>query len=575
VHHHRYLIVGAGPAGLQMAYFLERAGRDYLVLEAREGVGSFFETQPRHRTLLSINKRHNIHHEPQFNMRHDWNSLLTEGEGPLFRDYSDELYPNADDLVRYLTDFAETHALKIRDETRVVHVDRDDAGFVVQDHRGETYRCDCLLMATGAIAPYLPDHIEGIELAEGYEDYDLDPTRFTDKEVLVIGRGNSALQVAEGMAAHAGIIHIAIGDRPLDMAWQTHFAGDVRAINNTVLEMLHLKSLHGAVGFNVQSIRPRDGGGFHVAVTEELVTWHKPGRLTLELEFDHVIRCTGWRYYGPKLFSDAARPAPTPCGRFAALDDSWQSTVPGMYFIGTTMKARDKKAASSFIHGFRYNIRTLHHLLEERYEGVPLPSERFPARTEDDLRALAEQVLERMSTTDALYQLYGFLCDTWVIRDGEVEVYRELPRDLVLGSPRFRDADAVLVMNMEYGEHYPEGMSTMSVITQSDEQTSRRCAFFLHPAFRRYERGELVDEDNLGESLTLRWGRYRLPPSRMPDTPETEGTDLHVLLNLLNRATGISDTVWSEAMSWLNHRFEPLTGDVDRRGRARCNIRPS
>ena len=28
-----YVIVGAGPAGLQMGYFLQQAGRDYVILE--------------------------------------------------------------------------------------------------------------------------------------------------------------------------------------------------------------------------------------------------------------------------------------------------------------------------------------------------------------------------------------------------------------------------------------------------------------------------------------------------------------------------------------------------------------
>ncbi|HYO13170.1 MAG TPA: FAD-dependent monooxygenase, partial [Thermoanaerobaculia bacterium] len=39
--HHTYLILGAGPAGLQLGYFLGRAGRDYLILEAGEP-GEFF-----------------------------------------------------------------------------------------------------------------------------------------------------------------------------------------------------------------------------------------------------------------------------------------------------------------------------------------------------------------------------------------------------------------------------------------------------------------------------------------------------------------------------------------------------
>ena len=32
-HHHDYIIIGAGPAGLQLGYYLQRAGRDYVILE--------------------------------------------------------------------------------------------------------------------------------------------------------------------------------------------------------------------------------------------------------------------------------------------------------------------------------------------------------------------------------------------------------------------------------------------------------------------------------------------------------------------------------------------------------------
>ena len=111
--HHDTIIVGAGPAGLQMGYFLEQAGRDYLILEATADAGAFFTQQPRHRTLISLNKRFNYFPEPEFNMRHDWNSLLTEEYDFLFRDYSKELYPHAEDIVRYLNDFAEKYALQL------------------------------------------------------------------------------------------------------------------------------------------------------------------------------------------------------------------------------------------------------------------------------------------------------------------------------------------------------------------------------------------------------------------------------------------------------------------------------
>ena len=50
-------VVGAGPGGLQLGELLRTAGRSYAIFEQGTGPGSFFETFPRHRRLVSLNKR--------------------------------------------------------------------------------------------------------------------------------------------------------------------------------------------------------------------------------------------------------------------------------------------------------------------------------------------------------------------------------------------------------------------------------------------------------------------------------------------------------------------------------------
>lgn len=42
-HHHDYCVLGAGPAGLQMGYFLSKSQRDYIILERNSEAGSFFQ----------------------------------------------------------------------------------------------------------------------------------------------------------------------------------------------------------------------------------------------------------------------------------------------------------------------------------------------------------------------------------------------------------------------------------------------------------------------------------------------------------------------------------------------------
>src|SRR5262245_16554524 len=106
------LIVGAGPAGLQLANGLGEAGIDYLVLEAGAAPGRFFDSFPRHRTLISINKP-NVGCDPGNALRYDWNSILGR-DSPRFTGYSERYFPAADDMVRYLAGYAAHHDLRVR-----------------------------------------------------------------------------------------------------------------------------------------------------------------------------------------------------------------------------------------------------------------------------------------------------------------------------------------------------------------------------------------------------------------------------------------------------------------------------
>src|SRR5215211_5536960 len=94
--HNDYLIIGAGPAGLQMGYFLEKAGRDYRILEAGATPGTFFTRFPRHRKLISVNKVYTGFEDDELNLRWDWNSLLGDSDAPLFKHYNKQYFPPAD-----------------------------------------------------------------------------------------------------------------------------------------------------------------------------------------------------------------------------------------------------------------------------------------------------------------------------------------------------------------------------------------------------------------------------------------------------------------------------------------------
>jgi thioredoxin reductase len=500
--HVENLIVGGGPAGLQLGQHFAAASRDYLIVEAGSGPGTFFERFPRHRRLLSLNKRFNFYTSPSFNSRHDWNSLLSDRGGPQFPDYSEELYPDADDMVRYLRDYCEHHGLRIRCGTRVDSVRRQDGRFLVAVG-DEAVTADRVFLATGPLAPRMPE-VDGIELARSYADHTLDARAYRNRKVAIIGRGNSAFEVANHLAPEAAIVHLLVA-KPVRLAWATHYPGDVRAINDTVLDMYHLKSLHATLSYEVRRIRRTGSGMLAVDIEEELPHWDPPVVQRRTIDYHDVICCTGWRFADPGLFGPECTPRTTAGGKYFELSPWWETSVPGIYCVGTSMQARDRQAASGFIHGFRYNVRSLFRWLEQEVYGVGYPRLILPLTDEATLTRAADVLLRRLSTSCGLYSQHGVLADVITVDAGRLTITPELPVAYALVAEELRSAEAFVTMTLEYGfDRYPAGISPLE-FTRPNDPARPDCSAFLHPVFRTYRNGELVAEVHLSESLDLRW----------------------------------------------------------------------
>jgi thioredoxin reductase len=489
---HRYIIVGGGPAGLQLSYYLQRAGSDYVTLERGSVPGGFFARYPRHRKLISLNKIHTTSNDPEIKLRWDWNSLLNDDPELQFPKFSQEYFPNADVMVEYLAQFQRRHELNVRYDTEVQRIEKMDDGFVVHTSAGILHG-RAVIVAAGWGQPFIPA-IKGIEHATGYEDMDVDPAAYAGQRVLVIGKGNSAFETAYSMLGQTAMVHLA-SRKPLRLAWNTKHPGDVRGQYGALLDSYQFKTLHSVLDCEIEEITPV-GDKFHVRIRYT----HADDEREL-LEYESVLRCTGFKM-DTSIFADDIKPVTVRDDRLPALRADWQSAnVDDLYFAGTIGQDRDfKKASSPFIDGFRYNLRTMTELLREKYEGVPL---RFDTVVADPDR-LTQLVLDRVNWSSALWTQFEYLCDAFVVdeRTGLVRHYTDLPEDYAV--ERFADAGQLYTAGLRWGRSDYADVFAIERHPQPDRASE---SAFIHPVVRAYQRGRLTGEKHLLEDLLAQWRR--------------------------------------------------------------------
>ena len=491
-----YLVIGAGPAGCQLGYFLQKAGHSYLILEAGDSAGTFFKKFPRHRTLISNNKVYTGFNDTERNLRWDWNSLLSDREDLLFKHYSKRYFPPADDMVRYLQDFATRCNLKIQYKTRVVKISKD-GDFHVTDGEGRRYTARRLIAATGYTKLYVPP-IPGAELAELYTEVSVDPQEFVNKRVLIIGKSNSGFETADNLIETAANIHLA-SPHSVHFAWKTHFVGHLRAVNNNFVDTYQLKSQNAILDCRIDRIVKKPDGTYRVSVTYN----HAYGEQE-DLEYDRVILCTGFRF-DASLFDEPCKPELAINDRFPRQTSEWESTnVPDLYFAGTINQQRDyKKTTSGFIHGLRYNAQALFRILERKYHGREWPSRPVPATPE----ALAKAIVERANRSSALWQQFGFLCDL-IARgpNGEFFYYEDIPVDYVHDSD-FGQNEEYYLLTLEYGKDHSLDLiqPVGDYRPHKDDPDSAHLSPGLHPIVRRFNRSEFVVEHHVIEDLYGEW----------------------------------------------------------------------
>ncbi len=486
-----YLILGAGPAGIQLGYYLARDKRDYLILDKGADAGSSFAVYPKHRKLISINKVYSGETEPELKLRHDWNSLLTDDYALWFADYDKQYFPHPDNMCRYLSDFVRHYQLAVQYDTNVVRVSKVANGYQLTTQNGDVFNCRNLIVGTGVGKPHVPD-IPGIELVTQYADVSTELEHFADKSVLVIGKGNSGFETADHLIPAARLIHIC-SPTPLKLAWKTHFVGNLRAVNNNFLDTYQLKSQNAVLDANILAIEKR---GDKLAVT---FRYHQADEEEV-LTYDEVICCTGFGLES-SIFDDSCKPKMVINNRFPEQTSEWESVNnDNMFFIGTVTQMRDyKKANSGFIHGFRYNVKALNTILAKRNHGDAIPAKTVALNAD----ILARQMLSDINSSGALWQQTNFMCGYYAVNgNNEVDCYMDIPKDYVMEKLAANNG-RYFVVTLAFGDTVSDPFDVTR--PAGHEVDKADTSNFLHPVIEQYIDGEKVSEHHVIENLFGVW----------------------------------------------------------------------
>jgi thioredoxin reductase len=475
-----YVILGGGPAGVQLGYFLQKSGMFYIILEAREMPGTFFSQFPRHRKLISINKIHCGTSNQSVQFRWDWNSLLND-DCFSFKQYSTEYFPPAEALLKYLSDFVSRFKLQIEYGCRIGSISKSIEGFALKSDNGDVFLCKRLIVATGVSEPFVPS-IPGIELAEQYASADLRPGRFENRKVLIIGKGNSGFETADALIPFAAQIHV-VSPSPVHMAWNTHHVGHLRAVNNNLIDTDLLKGQNATIWGSILSIERR-----RMKLVVRISHADSHNRIFTH-EYDHIICCTGFKM-SVVPFETSARPEMTLNDRFPKLTERWESVnVPDLFFAGCLTQARDfKRSSSAFIHGFRYNSRALFNMLnEDRF--IPWPSEIIP-RTACQVTNI---IMERINTTSSLWHQFNFLVDIIDIEETEIHYFKGVPIDYARTAKRWAGR---LLLLLSFTHDKPTNVALRANFSKEPA---------LHPRLMLIDRGSVISEHHMYEDLEAEW----------------------------------------------------------------------
>ncbi len=182
------IVIGAGQAGLATGYYLQKSKLKFLILESNPSPTGSWSNYYESLKLFSPAQYSSL---PELPFQGD-----------------PDRYPLRDEVIQYLLDYAEHFQLPIQTNTLVTDVLKKDELFTVTTSDGKEYQTKNVIVATGSFhSPYIPE-IPNMDLFNGsviHSNKYKNPEPFKNQRVIVVGAGNSAVQIAVELSKIANV----------------------------------------------------------------------------------------------------------------------------------------------------------------------------------------------------------------------------------------------------------------------------------------------------------------------------------------------------------------------------------
>ncbi len=357
------VIVGAGPYGLSLAAHLRRAGVSFRIFG--RPMDSWVSHMPKGMLLKSDGFASHISDPAgDYTLR----QFCAENGIP----YRDRGIPvSLETFASYGLAFKDREVPELEDKT-VVSIDPDTASFTIGLDTGEMFPARQVILAIGVTHfGYVPETLASLPTEYvSHSALHSDVTRLRGRNVIIIGAGSSALDLA-GLMHEAGVDVQLIARKPLKFhsksdkprpwwdrlrrppsglgpGWKSFFFANYPNVFHYLPESLRIEAVRRVLGPSGGAfIRDKIDGKVPTLTGYSTVAARiEDGkvRLTLadgsgvkrEVIADHVIAATGYKVNLEKLkfLNDETRSRIKTVSGSPALSSAFESSIPGLYFVG-------------------------------------------------------------------------------------------------------------------------------------------------------------------------------------------------------------------------------------------------